>query len=235
VGVLRKVFQFSLLSGLLAISNVYASPIQATFTGVEGTNAFGYYIGPYYGQLESLNVSLFCDDFANEVNFGQKWMANLSKITTGSDLGQTRYGDMKDASYLYQQIAWLDTQFATQDKSQWGDIHATIWQIFDPSQAPVPSSQYWLSQARQNYATGNYDNFRVVTNVGPVMKTGQVQEFLTMLPDGSPTFDSPASTSTPEPGPAILIGSALFLSATGLRMLHGRRSATLSRTVTSVT
>ena len=240
---LKKILQFCIPGGLLvallaclvALPSAFANPIQTTFTGVEGTSAFGYYIGPYYGQLESSNVSLFCDDFANEVNFGQTWMANLSKITTGSDLSQTRYGDVQGAARLYQEIAWLDTQFAKQDKAQWGDIHATIWQIFDPSQAPVPSSPYWASQALQNYASVDYEDFRVVTNVGPVLKSGQVQEFLTRLPADSPLMNSPAATNTPEPATALLMGSVLFLSATGLKVLHGRRNAKSSGKVKVMT
>ena len=29
-----------------------ANPIEATFVGVNGAEAFGYYVGPYYGNLE---------------------------------------------------------------------------------------------------------------------------------------------------------------------------------------
>ena len=208
--------------GALAVSTASASTIQATFTGVNGANAFGYYIGEYYGQLESQNVSLYCDDFANEVNFGQTWQANLSKITTGSDLSNTRYGDTVNALVKYQEIAWLDTQFGTQSTSQWGDIHATIWQMFDPSQAPTPSSNYWLQLAQQNYMTLNYDNFRVVTNEGPVLKTGQVQEFVTMLPPGS-TLIPPTTSSVPEPASAVLMGSVLLLVGFGGKAVRKRR------------
>ena len=181
-----------LVCGALAAAPGLASTIQATFTGVNGENAFGYYIGAYYGQLESQNVSLYCDDFANDVNFGQTWRANLSTITSGSDLSQTRYGDVSNALTKYQEIGWLDTQFAQQSTSQWADIHATIWQIFDPQQAPTPSSGYWLQQAQQNYTNISYNDFRIVTNEGPVMKTGQVQEFLT---DSMPLV--PASATLP--------------------------------------
>jgi len=198
---MRKTTCFlSLVCGAFLSFPAFASPIQATFTGVNGADAFGYYVGPYYGNLESQNVSLFCDDFANEVSFGQTWQANLSKITAGSDLSNTRYGGVADAPKLYQEIAWLDTQFGTQPTSQYGDLHATIWQIFDPQEAPQPSSNYWLTQAQNNYSSLNYDNFRVVTNVGPVTRTGQVQEFLTVLP----------SAATPEPAPALLIAAGLI-------------------------
>ena len=214
MGMHKKILSSLFVFGSLAALPAFASPIQAEFTGVNGVNAFGYYVGEYYGTLESQSVSLYCDDFANEVHFGQKWMANLSTITTGSDLSNTRYGDVQNAGKLYQEIAWLDTQFGQQPTSQWGDIHATIWQIFDPSHAPLPSSGYWLTQAQQNYGSLNYDNFRVVTNVGPVLKTGQVQEFITMV--------APAVTSAPEPGSALLMATGLGLAALAAKKWQGR-------------
>lgn len=218
-----KLLSRFLIFGALALSSASASTIQATFTGVNGENAFGYYIGAYYGQLESQNVSLYCDDFANEVNFGQTWQANLSKITASSDLSNTRYGDTANALTKYQEIAWLDTQFATQSTSQWGDIHATIWQMFDPAEAPTPSSDYWRQKAQENYMTLEYDNFRVVTNEGPVLKTGQVQEFLTMLPAGS-TLAPSTTSNVPEPASAVLMGSVLLLVGLGGKAVRKRRT-----------
>jgi len=223
VGVIKKLCCLSLFSCLL-VSSALASTIQATFTGVNGENAFGYYIGAYYGQLESQNVSLYCDDFANEVNFGQKWMANLSTITTGSDLSQTRYGDVKESARLYKEIAWLDTQFGQQPTDQWADIHATIWQIFDPSQAPKPSSSQWLEQAQRNYNKLDYSNYRVVTNVAPVEKTGQVQEFLTILPPGSPLITRGGDLATPEPGTAFLMGAGILFAALVLKRTHAKKA-----------
>ena len=206
------------LAGLFAASAA-ADPIQMTFTGVNGAADFGYYVGPYYGQMESQSVSLYCDDFANEVNFGQTWMANLSKITAGSDLSQTRYGGVTNALQDYQQIAWLDTQFAVQPTSDYGDIHATIWDIFDPAGAPAPSSDYWLKQAQQNYQTISYDNFRVITNVGPVTPTGQVQEFITMMP----ATNNAAVVATPEPQPIFLIGASLLMGGFAWSRIRTKR------------
>lgn len=191
------------LAGLVA-GAALAIPIDVAFTGVNGTAAFGYYVGPYYAELETESVSIYCDDFANEVSFGQKWQANLTTITSGSDLSNTRYGGVADALQKYQEIAWLDTQFAVQPTTQYGDIHATIWDFFDPQQAPTPSSDYWLQMAKKNYQSINYDNFRIVTNVGPVKLTGQVQEFVTILSASTPV------TTTPEPGPALLVGAGLL-------------------------
>jgi hypothetical protein len=217
---LRKLVPLAaLLATALLATAALADPIQVTFTGVNGVAAFGYYVGPYYGQLEGQNVSLYCDDFANEVSFGQKWQANLTKITSGSDLSNTRYGGVANALQDYQEIAWLDTQFAVQPSTEYGDIHATIWDLFDPQGAPLPSSGRWLKLAQESYRTMTYDNFRVVTNVGPVLPTGQVQEFLTVLPPGL----AAATVSSPEPAPVLLIG--LGLLAVGLLLGGIKRAA----------
>ena len=200
------------MAGLISVA-AFADPIQMTFTGVNGTAAFGYYVGPYYGQFGSQTIPLYCDDFANDVNFGQTWQANVSTITAGSDLSQTRYGGVANAIQDYQEIAWLDSQFAVQPTSQYGDIHATIWDIFDPAQAPTPSSNAWLQLAQQNYQSMDYSSFRVITNVGPVKPTGQVQEFFTTAP--LPVSASVATT--PEPQPILLIGAGLAAASLYLK------------------
>src|SRR5271166_1469020 len=104
-----------------------ASPIEATFVGVNGVEAFGYYVGPYYGNLEQQSVVLDCVDFANDVYFGQQWAVNLAPIDTQSDLAATRYGAMTNALQLYQQAAWLTEQYALNPASAYADIQATIW------------------------------------------------------------------------------------------------------------
>ena len=212
-----------LLAGTLPLS---ANPIQANFTGVNGTTDFGYYVGPYYGKLDGDAVTLYCVDFANDVYFGQTWAANLSSIVTGSDLENTRYGGGTDALQLYQEAAWLTLQYALNPTSDYGDIQAAIWQLFDRN-APEPSSDYWLSQAQANYAAGNYADFMLVTNVGPVNPTGQVQEFLTVVDPSMPLYNEiPAvpAASTPEPKLMWVLGMALLAIAAAVR--HRRRRGT---------
>jgi len=179
-------------------TTLLASPVQMTYLGANGAQMFGVYVGPYSGTMNGTPVDLFCVDFANEVNPGQQWDANLTPITFGADLSETRYGTAPGASQLYQQAAWLSLQFVLQPASQYGDIHATIWQLFNPA-APTPSSSFWMEQARSNYASADYEDFRIVTNTGPVRQSGQVPEFLTRT----------QSTAAPEPGTQLLAGFAL--------------------------
>lgn len=192
----------------LGACRLFGDPIQATFVGVNGAEDFGYYVGPYYGELDGEPVVFDCVDFANEVNFGQQWMVNLTPIDTTADLANMRYGWMPNALQLYREAAWLTEQYADSPVSDYGDIQATIWQLFDPS-APSPSSDYWLREAEANYASGNYSGFFVVTNVGPVDPTGQVQEFLTVL--------------TPEPKWMAAVGLGLIGMALVIRRCYPRR------------
>jgi hypothetical protein len=179
-----------------------------TFDGVNGTAAFGYYVGPYYGTLNDSSVDLFCVDLANEVSIGEIWQANLSMIADGSDLSLTRYGGRAEALTLYQEEAWLTEQFATEPASEYGDIQATMWQLFNPDTAPRPSSSYWLDQTKNSYAGADYSAFRVVTNLGPVAPTGQVQEFLTRVDMDAHLPNDTAPT--PEPSTCVLVGFTLM-------------------------
>jgi hypothetical protein len=183
------------------------------FVGVNGAQDFGYYVGPYAGTMDGTSVDLFCVDFMNEVSFGQQWDANLTAITPGSDLGDTRYGTLPGAVELYQEAAWLTLQFALQPTSEYGDIQSTIWRLFSPT-APAPSSSWWLGEAQKSYATADYSDFRIVTNVGPVLKSGQVQEFLTHTPN----------TGAPEPGTQLMVGAVLASAACISRRLRMGRS-----------
>lgn len=204
---------------MIAALSLEASPIQASFTGVNGTVAFDDYVGPYYGTLAGDAVTLYCVDFNNEVSFGENWMANLSHINTPSDLANTRYGGMMNSVALYQEAVWLTRQYALNPASGYGDIQATIWQLFDPF-APTPSSNYWLTQAQAHYVSTDFSNFLVVTNVGPVTRTGQVQEFLTVIDPSSPAYGdiSPANTeAVPEPKLIGAIVIALIALAFGIR------------------
>jgi hypothetical protein len=219
---------------LLTVLPVMASPIEATFVGVNGTTAFGYYVGPYYGKLGQQSVVFDCVDFANEVYFGQQWAVNLSPIDTQTDLAATRYGARENALQLYQEAAWLTEQYSLNPASVYGDIQATIWQLFD-QYAPTPATPYWLNLAKANYASGNYNNFFVVTNVGPVNPTGQVQEFLTMLDPAMSIYpakqiDAMAGTvnntdvlQTPEPEFMGFVGLGLLGFGASIRHWRNRR------------
>jgi hypothetical protein len=192
---------------LVALTGLPASadPVDVTFTGTNGVAAFGYYVGPYYGTINGAPVTLYCVDFENEVFTGESWEANLTQLN-GGNLSDTRFGGavgLPNALMLYEEAAWLTTQYAS-NPGDYANIQATIWQLFDPG-APSPSSNYWAQLAAENYQNVNIDEFEVVTNVAPVDATGQVQEFLI---DPAPV---------PEPSAFLLLATVIALGAWWMR------------------
>ncbi len=157
---------------------------SVTFTGVNGVNNGQYYVSPYFGTINGVPVTLYCVDFRNSVHIGQTWTANLSTLTNGSNLSNTRYGGLTNALALYQQAAWLTTQFASHT-NDYVNLQYALWNLFTPSAPDTAGSNAWLAAAAANYASINLSNFRIVTNTAPLSLTGsnQVQEFITVVPE----------------------------------------------------
>jgi PEP-CTERM motif-containing protein len=204
--------------------------VTMTFVGVNGINDGHYYVSPYQGMLtsngQSSPVTLFCDDFNNEVTWNQTWQANITPLSS-SDLSNTRYGNAANvmllklsdpyyntysAAQLYAQAAWLTMQFnqyLSTDPSQVIALQYAIWDLFAPNAPTNAAAQAWILSAEQNYGPVNLNNFELVTNVGPLSLTGQVQEFI--IP-------------TPEPGTNALLGAGLL----GFVLLARRKAKTES-------
>jgi hypothetical protein len=215
---------------LCLATTAFASPVHMDLVGVGDTKEFGFYVGPYSGTMNGTPVDLFCVDFANRVWLGEQWDANLTPITAGADLSDTRFGSASGALDLYQQAAFLTLYYALAPTNQYADIQATIWQLFN-STAPDPSSDAWLYFARSDYQLADYGDFRIVTNTGPVQQYGQVQEFLirTHLSDApepstqlqAQEFLVPAhSSDAPEPHTQLLTGLALVATSSVCRKLR---------------
>lgn len=190
------------------------------FTGVNGANDGVYYVSPYtgtmnYGTSSAQTVGLFCDDINNDVSIGEVWTANVTNMASGN-LSNTRYGSSTDhnpnytnaanALKLYEEAAWLVTQFGSHT-SDYVSLQYALWDLMSPGAEPTSYSEngitvsQWLSWAGTNYGQINPANFEIVTNVGPLAYRGQVQEFI---------------VETPEPATVVLllIGmGAMFLFA----------------------
>jgi hypothetical protein len=222
------------IGGLLFLVLLFAAPsaladgtqVSMTFVGVNGINDGAYYVSPYQGMMTSNGqnslVTLFCDDFNNVVTWNQNWQANITQLSS-SDLTNTRYGNPSDvallivqnpyystytAAQLYAQAAWLTmqfNQFLSNNPAQIIALQYAIWDLFDPNAPTNAGSQAWILSAEQNYGSVDLSNFEIVTNVGPLALTGQVQEFI--IP-------------TPEPGTFALLGIALL----GLIFMARRKS-----------
>lgn len=191
------------------------STVTMVFTGVNGANDGHYYVSPYTGTMNGQNVVLFCDDIINDVSVGQTWQANVTNLGSG-DLSNTRYGNaaiavnssvFNNAAILYQEAAYLTTQFASHP-GDFVSLQYAIWDLMNPGAEPTSYGNvaYWLQDAAKNYQSIDPSQFSVVTNVGPLAMRGQVQEFI---------------VRTPEPGTIALvlvgmIAMAIFVRRRGI-------------------
>jgi hypothetical protein len=81
--------------------------------------------------------------------------------------------------------------------------------LFAPNAPTNAAAQVWILRAEQNYDSVNLNNFELITNIGPLSLTGQVQEFI---------------VPTPEPGTNALLGAGLL----GLLLLAWRKAKAAS-------
>jgi hypothetical protein len=177
---------------VVPMARATSAPVTMVFTGVNGANNGLYYVSPYYGTLNGQVVTLFCVDIINDVNFGQTWQANVTNLASGN-LSNTRYGDSAispvaaNAPVLYAEAAWLTTQFAS-NPTDYVSLQYALWDLMNPGSEPTSygNVQHWLNLAGANYGSIDRSQFDVVTNVGPLSLTGQVQEFVIRTPEPSP-------------------------------------------------
>jgi len=168
-------------------------PVNMVFTGVNGANDGQYYVSPYTGTMNGQTVVLFCDDIINDVTFNQQWQANVTNLGTAiatNNFSQTRYGGVSTSAVFgnptvaYEEAAWLVSQFAS-NQNDLVNLQYALWDIMNPGSRGNGNTdvQKWLTMAGQDYGTINPYNFEIVTNVGPLALTGQVQEFIVQTPE----------------------------------------------------
>jgi hypothetical protein len=195
--------------------------VNMVFTGVNGVNDGQYYVSPYYGTMSdgstTQNVVLFCDDLLHDVTFNQSWSANVTNLETAistEDFSNTRFGSEispANATILYEEVAWLVSQFNSGNSDQWVSLQHSIWDLTDPGAGYIDTGS-WLAMAEdsKNYGSVNTSAFDIVTNVGPNDPSQtQVQEFI---------------IETPEPGTLALLACGL-LALAALTLVRIRVSA----------
>jgi hypothetical protein len=183
----------TLATALLAGTQLPAQTTRFTFVSGGTVTAFGYSVGPYQGLMHAAtqqSLELNSVDFFQRVTTGQVWDAKVSNLGTGAGIGTaTRWANLT----LYKEAAWLTTQYAGRSAEEIIQIQATIWNLF--ANVPIkPGTSKWFDLAQANYASLDYKDFHVVTDVNKDIP-GESHEFIIH--------------ATPEPAPLLLLGTGL--------------------------
>jgi hypothetical protein len=196
---------------LACAAHADGTPVNMVFTGVNGAQDGQYYVSPYNGTMNLAPVTLFCDDINNEVTWGQTWTANVTSLASGV-FTNTRYGSSVNTGLssnpyttnpltLYEEAAWLVTQFASHP-SDYVTLQHALWDLMTPgaestsftnNDADNKSVGDWLALAGTGYTSINPADFEILTNIGCTPGTntpclaysGQVQEFIVRTPEPS--------------------------------------------------
>jgi hypothetical protein len=160
---------------------------------------------------------------------GNVVQVNIASLATGSNLSKTRFGTRPNQPNVYRQTAWLASQFSKTPTSDWGYIHAAIWNLTSgfgsnltgTNQAKLNS---WLALSAANYGKYTYDNVYLLTDVA----LGACQQ---RLPNGAPwngcgkqeqIFLDGGLTPVPEPATIGLLAMGLVAMG-GAGVLRRRR------------
>jgi hypothetical protein len=199
------------------------------------------YIGPYTADITSGDptipgITLYCVDFAHEVNYGQSWTANITNLgPDDADMSDTRLGvgsvdTYRQAAFLASLFtSWTDYTSATYNTAGgpvaystkaavYSGIHAAIWSIMTagfPSIGGVDNptlagqmASYFLGLVAPD--TFDYSEWSVVTDVVANGEVGGTQEFVVR------------TTVTPEPRTYALLLTGLLLMV-GVAKLQRRK------------
>jgi hypothetical protein len=202
---------------LLMLGNAaygHAETVTLKLTGVGGANDGHFYVYPYNFSVNGVgSVPLICDDFTDEVYFGESWTANVygfADIVSGKGqmgsvlpLETNRVKAYTDAAWLYKQL----------NSSNAVAINHTIWALFANTSPyfTITTSDYWYGQAEAATSTSGFNAATEFSNI--VFYTPKTDPHDWPDADGRPQEyigTGVPPTSTPESSTAILMGGGLL-------------------------
>ncbi|HLI62848.1 MAG TPA: PEP-CTERM sorting domain-containing protein [Terriglobales bacterium] len=194
-----------------------SGPVEFTFLGWNNgnwQNGYPYEIQPTNGPAGSV-IAVMCDDYMHGGQPGQEWMANITDLGTGN-ITLTRF-NLTVGPYslyplfLYEEAGWILKQTQVEPTSQWMPMNYAVWNIFDPNSPCNSACQTWLAAAfigAKEEPLSYYDNVYIVTPVNQYNPDpNSMQEFMFI---GSDPSGQGASSTVPEPGTLLLLGSGLL-------------------------
>ena len=212
------------------------------YDGVYG----GGYAGIYTGTVNGQAATFICDDFINEITYGQSWDANVnsSQGVTQNGNDNVRYAPSNQGQYdisnpyllglgltqqqEYNMISWLVEQILNDPNNadgNWASYAGAIWSTADGGwkvssytqlNGGTETAQYFVQQAYEN----------AVVNAVPV------PTYTVYTPNGhsctgcnslnGQEFFSPNVIATPEPPLAVILGADLLLLGMAVVLLRCR-------------
>ncbi len=239
-----------------------ALPASASTLYLSDSTPAGFTPGPYQGTLDGVGVQLFCDDAIDTAPIGGSWTVDVTSIansTSNTRFGEATTNNWTSTSYfppgttqaqlptgamLYQELAWLFTQLATQTNPTIKQgIQDAAWDLTSTG-APsddLADAKIWIAAAVNDYSKTSgispisvdgtsvvivnpaYGNWMILTDVNSINKPtgGGNQEFLAYYNTTNPG-DPPSAA--PEPASFGLLGGGLL--AFGTFATRKRRAAT---------
>jgi len=198
-----------LLFGSAAFAQTTTTTITLTGVG-DGANAGGVFVDPYTAAVGTMtNVSVICDDWSDETNIGETWIANVNTISpslTGSPLFGQSLGSAGQQA-LYNEAAWLASQLLAipinnptpaQETAQI-EISYALWELTcsttttcagqpfsvlsGVSSADLAGAQNYLTEA-EGEGGFNASGWEILTPTPE--SSNEPQEFLVYMPESSP-------------------------------------------------
>jgi hypothetical protein len=199
-------FCFILVALFISSATLSANTLPVVFNNGGSNVMGGVYVGPYNLTVGGQSMQLVCDDFLSNVIAGETWNAVTSTYPTLSNVKFSGLVQYEEIGYLVQQMFTNITNPTTVGYISWA-----IWDIFDPgvsgsdpygtlTSAQQTQINTWLTQATNNYSTGNYSNLIIYTPV-----PGSQVPFGAGSPQEYIGFVVPA----PEPPTVLLLGLGL--------------------------
>jgi hypothetical protein len=242
----------TLVVALSACSAAHAST-ALSFQNLNGVLvSSGEYISPYAGTLAGTPVTLFCDDFNDNIPVPSNSNVNIS--TPNGNLSSTRFATTNynpaypSGTTLYEEMAWLFTQMMSPGQTQANEIgiQEAVWHMTASTPGSVSTTSLsntgsnltylqWITDAASDYnkavggfSTPNYSNWMILTDVAnattKTQGTGDQELFAYYSSQGVPTSNQ--VSSTPEPGTISMfaIGLGLMLAGMKMRARTGRKT-----------